>query len=76
DNWRETIGNEAVDLVCITTPPVFHKEMTLLALEHGKHVLCEKPMAMNADEAREMLEKSKEKNVIALIDHELRFLNG
>jgi len=76
DNWRETIGNEAVDLVCITTPPVFHKEMTLLALEHGKHVLCEKPMAMNADEAREMLEESKEKNVLALIDHELRFLNG
>lgn len=33
-------------------------------------------MAMTADEAREMLEKSKEKNVLALIDHELRFLNG
>ena len=33
-------------------------------------------MAMNADEAQEMLEKSTEKNVLALIDHELRFLNG
>jgi predicted dehydrogenase len=76
DNWRETIESEAVDLVCITTPPIFHKEMTLLALERGKHVLCEKPMAMNAAEAREMLEKSKEANVLALIDHELRFLNG
>ena len=76
DDWRETIRHEAVDLVCITTPPVFHKEMTLFALEHDKHILCEKPMAMNAAEAREMLEKSKEKNVLALIDYELRFLNG
>lgn len=75
-DWRETAGNKAVDLVCITTPPVFHKEMTLFALEHGKHVLCEKPMAMNAAEAREMLEKSQEKNVLTMIDHELRFLSG
>ena len=75
-DWRETVINEAVDLICITTPPVFHREMTLLALEHGKHVLCEKPMAMNAAEAREMTEKAAEKNVLALIDHELRFLKG
>lgn len=75
-DWRETVENEAVDLICITTPPVFHKEMTLLALEHGKHVLCEKPMAMTADEAREMTEKAAGVNVLALIDHELRFLSG
>jgi predicted dehydrogenase len=76
DDWRETVEREDVDLVCITTPPIFHREMTVFALEHNKHVLCEKPMAMNAAEALEMLEKSKEKNVLASIDHELRFLNG
>ena len=76
DNWRETIEREDVDLICISTPPVFHREMTLFALENGKHVLCEKPMAMTADEAREMTEKAAGKNVLALIDHELRFLNG
>jgi len=76
DNWRETVENERVDLICITTPPVFHREMTLFALERGKDILCEKPMAMNASEAREMLDKSKEKSVLSLIDHELRFLNG
>ncbi len=75
-DWRETIENEAVDLICITTPPVFHREMTLLALENNKHILCEKPMAMNAAEAKEMTEKAAAKNVLALIDHELRFLNG
>ncbi|HEY8559554.1 MAG TPA: Gfo/Idh/MocA family oxidoreductase [Pyrinomonadaceae bacterium] len=75
-DWRETIENEAVDLVCITTPPATHYEITLAALHAGKHVLCEKPMAMTAREARAMTEKAKEKGVLALIDHELRFLDG
>jgi predicted dehydrogenase len=76
DDWRETVAHEAVDLVCITTPPNLHREMTLAAIENGKHVLCEKPMAMNASEAQEMTERAREKGVLALIDHELRFQNG
>ncbi len=76
DNWRETIEHKDVDLVCITTPPKFHCEQTLYALELGKHVLCEKPTAMNVAEAEKMLEKAKQTNVLALIDHELRFQNG
>lgn len=76
DDWRETIRRDDVDLICITTTPLLHREMTLAALENNKHVLCEKPMAMNVAEALEMWEKSREKNLLALIDHELRFLNG
>ena len=76
DDWRETIDNAEVDLVCITTPPNTHYEMTMRALENGKHVLGEKPMAMNAGEAQKMTEKAREKGVLALIDHELRFLHG
>ena len=76
DDWRETVDRDDVDLISIVTPPVFHREMTLRAIERGKHVLCEKPMAMNAVEAREMTEKAEEKGVLALINHELRFLNG
>ena len=76
DDWRETIKRDDVDLICITTPPIRHREMTLFALENDKHILCEKPMAINAEEAGEMREKSKEKNTVCLIDHELRFLNG
>ncbi len=75
-DWRETIEYKDVDLICITTPPNLHKEMTLFALERGKHILCEKPMAMNAAEAEEMTEKAEEKEVLALIDHELRFQKG
>ncbi len=75
-DWRETVALPDVDLICITTPPDRHKEMTLLALEHGKHVLCEKPMAMNTAEAEEMLAAAKGKDVLALIDFELRFQTG
>src|SRR5436190_14761500 len=38
-DWRETVRNDDVDIVCITTPPKLHREMTLFALEHGKHIL-------------------------------------
>ena len=75
-DWRETISREDVDLVCITTPPKFHREMTIFAIENGKHVLCEKPMAMDVAEAREMTDAAKAAGVLALIDHELRFQPG
>ncbi|MGD9561882.1 MAG: Gfo/Idh/MocA family protein [Pyrinomonadaceae bacterium] len=75
-DWRETIARDDVDLVCITTPPSLHKEMTLAAFEHGKHVLCEKPMAMNVAEAEEMVSAAKGKGLLALIDFELRFQPG
>lgn len=76
DDWRETAVHPQVDLVCITTPPIFHREMTLFAIEHGKHVLCEKPMAMNIAEAEEMECAARDKPLLALIDHELRFQPG
>jgi predicted dehydrogenase len=70
------VARDDIDLVSIVTPIVTHHEMTLAAIDAGKHVLCEKPMAMNADEAREMFERAREAKVLALIDHELRFLPG
>lgn len=75
-DWSETIKNSRVDLVCITTPPALHYEQSLFAIEHGKHVLCEKPMAMNAAEAQAMAEKALERKVLALVNHQLRFQNG
>jgi predicted dehydrogenase len=76
DDWREVIAREDIDLVSIVTPPVTHMEMTLAALDAGKAVLCEKPMAMNAEEADAMRRRAVEMEALALIDHELRFLPG
>ena len=76
DDWRETVAHADVDLVCITTPPLLHREITLFAIEHGKHILCEKPMAMNLAEAAEMTAAANGKPLLTLIDHELRFQAG
>src|SRR5919201_4850252 len=76
EDWRALVARDDIDLVSIVTPPVTHCEMALAALENGKAVLCEKPMAINADEARRMTERARDAGVLALIDHELRFLPG
>jgi predicted dehydrogenase len=76
DDWRQTVARDDVDLVVITTPPNLHKEMVLASVEAGKHILCEKPMAMNVAEAVQMAEAVKGKNLLAVLDHELRFLPG
>ncbi|HEX9919330.1 MAG TPA: Gfo/Idh/MocA family oxidoreductase [Pyrinomonadaceae bacterium] len=73
-DWREVIERADVDLVCITTPPVFHREMTLAALDAGKAVLCEKPTAMSAAESDEMRRRARASGLLALVDHELRFV--
>ena len=75
-DWRDLLARDDIDLVSIVTPVVTHCEMTLAALDAGKSVLCEKPMAMNADDARRMTDRAREVGRLALIDHELRFLPG
>jgi predicted dehydrogenase len=76
NDWHELVAHNDVDLVSVVTPPSTHMEITLAALEQRKAVLCEKPMALNAGEAARMVEKAKSAGVLALIDHELRFLNS
>jgi predicted dehydrogenase len=73
-DWREVVERGDVDLVSIVTPPVTHAEMALAALDAGKAVLCEKPMAMNAEESGRMRAGARAAGRLALIDHELRFL--
>ncbi len=75
-DWREIIDRDDVDLVSVVTPPATHCEITLAALDHGKAVLCEKPMAMNAQETKLMTEKARAMGLLALVDHELRFLKS
>src|SRR5438067_7107186 len=75
DNWRSVIDRDDVDLVSIVMPPSLHLEMATAALERGKHVVCEKPTALNASEAQRLVEAAQKRpNQIAIIDHELRFL--
>lgn len=58
-DWREITDSDDVDAVLIGTWPYLHCPVTLAALAHGKHVLCEARMAMNSNEAHRMLEASR-----------------
>jgi predicted dehydrogenase len=74
-DWRELLAHPEVAWVSIVTPPNLHQEMALAALAAGKHVLCEKPTALNATEAAAMqAAAAAQPELFALIDHELRFL--
>ena len=65
-DWRDVVKAPDVDAVCIGTWPYMHREITIAALEHGKHVLCEARMAMDAADGRRMLEASrKAPNLVA-----------
>lgn len=59
-DWRDVVQSSAVDAVVIGTWPYLHCEATCLALQSGKHVLCEARMAMDEAEARKMLKVSRE----------------
>ncbi|WP_194767760.1 Gfo/Idh/MocA family protein [Tamlana sp. I1] len=66
-NSYDLLANDPnIDAVYIATPHALHKENTLLCLEKGIAVLCEKPFAMNANEVGEMIARAKEKNVLLM----------
>ena len=62
-----------VDAVFVTTPDALHRADVLEAIRHGKPVLCEKPMAMNAAEAREMVDAARNAGVMLGVAHVMRF---
>src|SRR6476620_4446732 len=52
-DYIDLLSNEEINAVSICTPNVFHAPMTIAAMEAGKHVLCEKPMATTVEEAEQ-----------------------
>ena len=64
---------EKVDVVSICVPTPFHKLYTKSAADHGIHVICEKPLARNLEDAREMINYCQEKNVKLFVGHVVRF---
>ena len=70
---RAMLKDEKLDVVSVATPNKFHKPLTIAAFKAGCHVLCEKPMAMNAREAREMLAAAKKTKRRLMINFSYRF---
>ncbi|MBR6675977.1 MAG: Gfo/Idh/MocA family oxidoreductase [Clostridia bacterium] len=59
ENYKDLLADESIDVVHVCTPNISHSFITVDALEAGKHVMCEKPMAINSAEALKMLEAAK-----------------
>ncbi|MBQ8887884.1 MAG: Gfo/Idh/MocA family oxidoreductase [Bacteroidaceae bacterium] len=71
---EEMAKSPLIDAVYIATPNYVHAEQSILCMNHGKHVLCEKPFASNAQEVRRMIEAAQ-KNKVTLMEAMISTLN-
>lgn len=69
EDWQAVCRDPAVDIVSITTPNQLHHPMAMLALRHGKHVWCEKPMALTLAQAEEMAEAAKAAGTVTMVGY-------
>lgn len=71
-NWKEVIENPEIDIIDINTPNDSHAEIAVAAAKAGKHVLCEKPLALTVGQCREMLDAAEENAVVHMVCHNYR----
>lgn len=72
-DYREMLDKEKLDIVAVCTPNAWHCQPTLDAFAAGCHVLCEKPIAISADQARQMIEAGKKAKKLFMVGQTLRF---
>jgi predicted dehydrogenase len=71
-DYRDMLGDPAIDAVSICTPNSSHHPITLAAASAGKHVLCEKPVSLDLDQAQEMIDVCEQAGVVYQVGHHLR----
>lgn len=74
DDYRRMFRDAELDAVTIATPPDVHHPIAIAAAEHELHILCEKPMARSAAEARDMFRLARDAGIQHAVDFESRFL--
>ena len=72
-SWREQVTDEEIDAIYIATPVYLHAEQAIVAASAGKHVLCEKPMALTVAECNEMIDACRRNNVKLGVAYYRRF---
>ncbi len=72
-SFEEIAADPEVDVVHICTPNHLHHPFAMQAMQSGKHVICEKPLALTVNEARELKELCEEKNLIGAVNYSVRF---
>lgn len=73
EDYRQLLEDQSIDVIHVCTPNDSHADITIAALEAGKHVMCEKPMAKTAEDARRMLEAAKRTGKKLTIGYNNRF---
>ena len=73
-SYEELAADPTVDAIYIATPNALHYENCKLCLEHGKHVLCEKPFTINAEQAKELYALAEKKQLFIMEAFWIRFL--
>lgn len=71
-DYRRLLDDKSIDAVFIATPCYLHKEMAVAALQAGKHVYCEKPVAVTAAEADEVVRAARSSSKVLQVGHQLR----
>jgi predicted dehydrogenase len=69
----ELLRDDSVGVVHVTSPNRFHFEQATLALQAGKHVVCEKPLAMNAGESSQLVQLAKQTGLAAAVNYNIRY---
>lgn len=69
NDWQEVVKDANVDIVDIATPNAFHYVVAKAALENGKHVYCEKPLTLTAEQSVELAELAKQKGVVNYVGY-------
>lgn len=75
ETLEEVLADPDVQLVDICTPPNLHVEQVLKCFAHGKHVLCEKPLALNGDDALELVAAANKAGKLLMVGHVLPFMS-
>src|SRR5262245_47603116 len=70
----DVLAHPEVRGISVVTPEAFHRDAVIKALEAGKHVLCEKPLATNLDDARAMCDTAKRTGKVLMPAHVVRFV--
>ncbi|GGG68417.1 Gfo/Idh/MocA family protein [Paenibacillus radicis (ex Gao et al. 2016)] len=72
-DWRRLLERDDIDVIDIGTPNHMHAEIAIAAAKAGKHILCEKPLALNVQEAKEILDAVQKAGVIHMVSYNYRF---
>jgi predicted dehydrogenase len=75
-DYRELLNRDLVDLAYIAVPPKFHHQIAMDVIEHEKHVLCEKPLALSLEEAIEMHQFASQKLIVTALNLPLHYSKG